>query len=322
MTNYNQVIENSKAYKIILQDKKQDKLSHTYLLISEDQEYCHAFAKNVAKIILDAENKEQTLVKIEKDIHPDVIVLGKNEKISTEMASNLSSDVYVRPFEEDNKIYVLLNLDDTQEEAQNKLLKTIEEPPKSVFFLLCAKTERKLLQTVLSRSKKIELDLLTIPQIQMLLEQNGVDKKTAEICSACSAGVFARAYKMATDKEFLELYQNVYKCLYEMNSSRDVLKFASIFSQKNVNKDELSDIFMLLVRDLIMVKVGKSELVQNIHLLSQMKLICEGFSISALYKIVEYCLQLKEDLVYNTNSVEMVDEFLLKIVEAKVKCKK
>ena len=79
---------------------------------------------------------------------------------------------------------------------------------------------------------------------------------------------------------------------------------------------------MLLVRDLMMVKVGKSELVQNTHLLSQMKLICEGFSISALYKIVEYCLQLKEDLVYNTNSVEMVDEFLLKIVEAKVKCKK
>lgn len=322
MTNYNQVIENSRAYKLILQDKMQNKLSHTYLFISEDQEYCHAFAKSVAKIILDAKDKEQTIVKIEKDIHPDVIVLGKNEKISTEMASNLSSDVFVRPFEEDSKIYVLLNLDDTQEEAQNKLLKTIEEPPKSVFFLLCAKTERKLLQTVLSRSKKIELDLLTIPQIQTLLEQSGVDKKTAEICSACSVGVFARANKMATDKEFLELYQNVYKCLYEMNSSRDVLRFASIFSQKNVNKDELSDIFMLLVRDLMMVKIGKSDLAYNTHLLSQMKLICEGFSISALYKIVEYCLQLKEDLVYNTNSVEAIDEFLLKIVEAKVKCKK
>lgn len=322
MTNYNQIINSSKAYQIILQDKKQNKLSHTYLFVSEDQDYCLAFAKAVAEIVLGAEEKPQTKARIEKEVHPDVIIMGKNEKISTEMASNLSGDVFVRPFEEDFKVYVLLNLDDTAEEAQNKLLKTIEEPPKSVFFILCAKTERKLLQTVLSRSKKIELDLLTSRQIEMLLESSGIDKKTAEICAGCSAGVFTRAYKMATDKEFLELYQNVYKCLYEMNSSRDVLRFSSMFSQKNVNKEELSDIFMLLARDLMMVKVGQSELVKNTHLLSQMQLICEGFSISALYKIIEYCLQLKEDLVYNTNSIEAIDEFLLKIVEAKVKCKK
>ena len=44
MTNYNQVISSSRAYKIILQDKKQNKFSHTYLLVSEDQDYCLAFA--------------------------------------------------------------------------------------------------------------------------------------------------------------------------------------------------------------------------------------------------------------------------------------
>lgn len=322
MINYNQVIENSKAYKIILKDWSEGKLSHTYLLVSEDQNYCHAFAKAVSKVILQVGNKPQSVVKIDKDIHPDVIVLGENEKINTDMASGLTSDVVVRPFEEDSKVYVLLNLDDTVEEAQNKLLKTIEEPPKNVFFILCAKAEKKLLKTVLSRSKKIELDLLTSSQIQTLLEQNGVDKKTAEICSCCSAGVFARANKMATDKEFMTLYQNVFRCFEKMNSSRDVLEFSSIFSQKAINKEELSDLFMLFARDLIMVKIQSEQLVKNPHLVSEMRRICEGFSVSALYKIVEYCLQLRQDLVYNTNSVEAIDEFLLKIVEAKVKCKK
>lgn len=322
MINYNQVIENSKAYKIILKDRSEDKLSHTYLLVSEDQDYCHAFAKAVSKIILQVENKPQSALKIDKDIHPDVIVLGENEKISTDMASGLTSDVVVRPFEEDAKVYVLLNLDDTAEEAQNKLLKTIEEPPKSVFFILCAKAEKKLLQTVLSRSKKIELDLLSSNQIQSLLEDGGVDRKIAEICACCSAGVFTRAHKMATDKEFMNLYQNVFKCFEKMNSSRDVLTFASMFSQKSVNKEELSDLFMLFARDFIMVKIQSENIVKNPHLVSEMRRVCEGFSVQALYKIVEYCLQLRQDLVYNTNSVEAIDEFLLKIVEVKVKCKK
>lgn len=322
MVNYNGVIQNSKAFNIVLKDKKQDKLSHTYLLLSEDQDYCCAFAKEFAKVVFNAMDNNVATIKIDKEVHPDVIVLGKSEKITTEVASNLSGDVVVRPFEGDFKIYVLLNLDEATEEAQNKLLKTIEEPPKSVFFVLCAKTERKLLQTVLSRSKKIELDLLGATQIKAMLESVGVDSNNADICSAFSEGVFSRANKMATDKEFLSLYQNVYRCLGQMNSSRDVLYFTSIFSQKNISKEELSDIFMLISRDLIMVKIGKEGLVKNKHMLTQMREICQGFSVLALSRIVEYCLQLKEDLVYNTNSVEAVDEFLLKIVEAKVKCKK
>lgn len=322
MANYKNVIYSSNAFNIVKQDKIQGKLSHTYLFVSEDMDYCNDFAKEVAKLILNAENNSLNQSRIDKGVHPDVIVLGKTEKITTEMASNLSTDVVVRPFEEDFKVYVLLNIDDIVEEAQNKLLKTIEEPPKSVFFILCAKTERKLLQTVLSRSKKVELDLLSASQIQKMLEEDGIGKQTAEVCSACSAGVFSRAQKMATDKEFMSLYQNVARCLLEMNSSRDVLRFTSIFSQKTINKEELSDIFMLLARDLIMVKLGEEALVKNVHLIDKMREICKGYSVSALYRIVEYCLQLKEDLIYNTNSVEAVDEFLLKIVEAKVKCKK
>lgn len=322
MVNYNNVIADSRAFRAVYQDKISGRLSHTYLLISEDQEYAHSFAKMMAKVILDAKNQSPTSVKIDKDIHPDVIVFGKDEKIFTELASGLSSDVYIRPFEEDKKIYILLNFDDSTEEAQNKLLKTIEEPPKNVFFILCARQENKLLQTVLSRSKKVSLDLLSNEQVKTLLMQSGVNEKTSEVCASCCAGVFSRAYKMATDKEFLSLYQNVFECLYKMNTSRDVLKYASLFSQKNVNKEELSDIFMLLVRDLMMVKLGKENLVNNSHKINEMKLIAEGFSMTALYKIVEYCLQLKEDLVYNTLGIAVIDEFLLKIVEAKVKCKK
>ena len=94
-----------------------------------------------------------------------------------------------------------------------------------------------------------------------------------------------------------------------------------MFSQKSVSKEEFAEIFMLVARDLCMIKSGNVELVCNKNKINELELIKSGFSYQALYKIIEYCLQLKQDLVYNTNVNMAIDEFLLKVVEVKVKCK-
>ena len=321
MVSYKSAIKNTNAYKTIIKDKEKNRLSHTYLLISEDMDYVKEFAKMVAQIFLDEKQDSSGSLKIEKDIHPDVLIYGAEEKINTGVVSAIASDVFVRPYESDKKVYILLNMNDANDESQNKLLKTIEEPPKNVMFILGSKTERKLLKTVLSRSKKLELDLLDNKTIYEMLKSCGLKEKECEICSSCSGGVFSRAYRMAMDKEFISMYQNIFKCLYKMNSSRDVLFFASEFANKNVQKEEFSDLFMLIVRDICMVKAGKKELASNTHKIDELNLIAEQFSFQALYKIIEYCLQFKEDLVYNTNINMAIDEFLLHVVEVKVRCK-
>ena len=78
---------------------------------------------------------------------------------------------------------------------------------------------------------------------------------------------------------------------------------------------------MLITRDVCMAKIGKEELVNNKHKIDELKLIGQQFSLEALYKIIEFCLMVKEDLMFNTNISAVIDEFLLKVVEVKVKCK-
>ena len=321
MINYVDAIKKTNAYSTIIKDLQNNKLSHTYLLVSEDQEYARQFARLFCMLVFDCDNDIKAKVKIEKDIHPDISILGVEEKIMTANVTELSSDVYIKPYEADKKAYILLNLDLSNEEAQNKLLKTIEEPPQNVFFILTASSERKLLPTVLSRAKKLELDLFDVNTISQLLSQEGVSSANCQIYSACAGGVVSRALKMATDKSFLELYENVFRCFAKMNSSRDVLDFSVLFSQKSVNKEEFAEIFMLVARDVYMLKAGNRELVCNKNKINELDLIKTGFSYEALYKIIEYCLQLKQDLVYNTNVNMAIDEFLLKVVEVKVKCK-
>lgn len=321
MVNYSKAIQNTKAFKMVLKDKSAHRLSHSYLLVSEDKDYMKAFAFELSKLMLNVEQNSKAVNKIEKQVHPDVLVYGEEEKLRTQVATEICSDAYVRPFEEDSKVYVLLNMQDSNDATQNKLLKVIEEPPQSVFFILTSTQESKLLNTILSRCKKLELDLLDKQTILEMLKEQGVENKVAEICSACSSGVFSRALKMSSDKDFMLLYQNIFNCLYKMNSSRDVLNFSSIFAQKNINKEEFADLFMLLVRDLLMIKTNCLSLVNNAHRLDELKLISQGFSIEALHKIIKYCLQLKEDMVYNVFVNAAIDEFLLKVVEVKVKCK-
>lgn len=322
MVSYKNAILNTKAYNTILKDSEMGHLSHTYLLISEDMDYVNEFAKMQAQVLLEIMQDEKAKMKVEKNIHPDVLVYGDDEKINTKTVTSISSDVFVRPYELDKKVYILLNMNDANDEAQNKLLKTIEEPPKNVYFILGSTNERKLLPTVLSRAKKIELDLIDNKTIEKMLETEGYKTSDCEIFAACSGGVFSRAYKMAADKEFLFLYQNVFKCLNKMCSSRDVLYYSSLFNSKNIEKNELADLFMLITRDVCMAKLEKNELINNVHKIEELKAIGEQFTFQALYTIIECCLKLKEDLVYNTNATLAVDEFLLKLTEVKVKCKK
>ncbi len=321
MVDFNEAIEASFAYKTILNDKGVSRLSHTYLLVCEDELYSKEFAKKVSEIILDATNNSKTSFKIQKEIHSDVIMLGVNHKIMTEDVSKIASDVYVMPYEGNSKVYFLANMQDTSDEVQNKLLKTLEEPPASAYFILATTATRKLLSTVLSRSKVVELDKITDNMLDKMLAAEGIEKTQRDICVACGDGQYSKAYKMASDKQFLDMYSNIFKCLYNMNSSRDVLPFSSIFSAKTVNKEEFAELFMLIVRDLYLCKTGNEQLISNKHKKDEIKLISQGFSLTALTKIIEYCLQLKQDLVYNTNISMAIDELLLKVVEVKVRCK-
>ena len=322
MISYKKAIIDSKAYNTVLRDKETNRLSHTYLILSEDMDYLKEFAKMQAQILLGLENDVNGKMKVEKNIHPDVLIYGEEEKINTKMVTDIAADVFVRPYELDKKVYILLNMNDANDEAQNKLLKTIEEPPNNVFFILGSTGERALLKTVLSRAKKMELDLIPNNIISDMLINAGINESESKIIAACSGGVFSRAYKMATNKEFILLYQNVFKCLSKMNSSRDVLEYTNIFSSKSINKEEFADLVMLITRDVCMAKVERYELINNSHKKNELQSISQQFSMEALYKIIEYCLQFKEDLVYNTNVTAAIDEFLLKIVEVKVKCKR
>ena len=88
-----------------------------------------------------------------------------NEKLLVSDSNEIVSEVFIKPVNFDKKIFVINNFDVSTTEAQNKLLKVLEEPPKNVYFLLSAKRQDKVLPTIKSRCDKIIISPLSEQEI-------------------------------------------------------------------------------------------------------------------------------------------------------------
>ena len=96
--------------------------------------------------------------------HPDILRYepGQNIKSYTvDLIRSIRQDVYILPGEANKKVYLLLQADDLREQAQNALLKTLEEPPEYAVFILTCRSKEKLLETVRSRCAVFVLGVQT-----------------------------------------------------------------------------------------------------------------------------------------------------------------
>ena len=193
--------------------------------------------------------------------------------------SSIVESSNVSPFEADKKIFVLLGSEKMNESAQNKLLKSIEEPPKNTFYLLCATSTNKILQTILSRVKRIDLDELSAENIFDMLKQQNVPEQKAWIYASCASGNGTFAEKLATDDGFVDFFNSIVSCLYEINGSRDVLKYSNLFSAKGIDKEEFINVVMLVLRDVMMVLSKKEEFVVCKNLMAKLKVISSYYFI-------------------------------------------
>ena len=325
MLDFNELIISSKAYNIVSLDSNLGRISHAYLFLSEDESYLFKFCEMIAKLLInlnESENIEKNNLRIEKQIHPDVKFFGCEKTIDSQTASSIVESANYSPFESDKKIFMLFNVHQMNEASQNKILKTIEEPPKNTYFILAGKSASKLLPTIKSRVKQIELDRIDSEEIASLLIKSGVQETKAQICADSANGNASYAEKLANDDGFIDFYNQIASALFEINGSRDVLKYSVYFNGKNIDKREFLNIFMIMVRDISMIISRTENLVVNKNCVSKLKVVASMLNLNATSTLIEECLKQRKNLEFNVNSTSVVDSVLFKLAEVKVKCRR
>jgi DNA polymerase III subunit delta' len=134
--------------------------------------------------------------KIDRRIHPDVMVLGPDEgtSIKIEQVREVVGQTAYRPFEGRSRVVVIDDADLLGVDAQNALLKTLEEPPSRNVFILVTARPATLLDTIRSRCCLLRFAPLSSREIaDVLMAQHGFDEHAARATAALAGGSFSRA---------------------------------------------------------------------------------------------------------------------------------
>ena len=192
--------------------------------------------------------------------HPDIIMVT-HEKPGTisidEIRDQVIHDVDIRPYYSPYKIYIIADADLMTPQAQNALLKTIEEPPEYAVILLLTNNIGGLLPTILSRCVRLDLKVVDDGLVKKyLMEHLHVPDYQAEIDASFAQGSIGRAKEAATSQEFAEMTQNALKILKYANTMEvyelsDTIKSLS-GEKQNIN--DYLDIFQFWFRDVLMFK--------------------------------------------------------------------
>lgn len=196
--------------------------------------------------------------------HPDVIYFQplKNGKTYTieDVREQLLETVDLKPFQYEKKIYIIEKADTLNIQSQNALLKTLEEPPAHVVFLLLAERAETFLPTILSRVVVMRIRPLSAETIADYLMQAGHLAEESHILSAYAQGRIGQALELVEDEGFREMRQDILgklEALPSMSEGDAYLLAKDLEGYKNDLR--FLDIMELWYRDLLTAKSLREE---------------------------------------------------------------
>ena len=182
---FEEIIGNEKVKKELIQAINLNKTSHSYLFIGSEGIGKNLIAREFAKMLLClGENKYcdkcKSCISFNSNNNPDFVQIepdGNNVKI--EQIRDMQRKILEAPITSEKKIYIINNADMMTKEAQNCLLKTLEEPPEFVTIILIGAVEENFLSTIKSRCTIIKFQDITNEEIkQYLKEKHGMNNIT------------------------------------------------------------------------------------------------------------------------------------------------
>ena len=316
----NLIAQNSQFCSLI----KEEVNCNSFIFESSDEIYLKNFAYEFAKFLFCTGeqkpcNKCLMCEKMSLLALSDLTIFPKDGKtILTEDIKDLIEKVYLSPMESDKKVFILENFSSATISAQNKLLKILEEPPKDVYIILCVQNASKVLPTILSRCKKTVLKPLCDREIKSVL-RNEMGVREEEILSS-SSGNLTKALSYSRDEEFLSLYSNTLGCITQMKNSSEVIRFSYKLSQYKGKIVTILELFESFFRDLLMIRLGKEELVRNKNVKNNLKKVLFEYNGDSLDLIIRKIYDIKKQVDFNCNQSLLIDNFLLYILEVKYLC--
>ncbi|MGM9531339.1 ATP-binding protein [Intestinibacter sp.] len=297
------------AKKYLSNSLKSNMISHAYMFEGPSGVGKNTLARELSRILLEMENLFNSPDYIE--IKPD----GNSIKIA--QIRKMQTDILVKPYKS-YKIYVFDEAQKMTVEAQNALLKTLEEPPKYAIIILVTNNKESLLDTIKSRCEIIKFTPIPIKEIADYLVKTGVDEKRALLLANFSRGSMQTAIELSESEDFYIMREEIQKYI-ETFLNGDLIDIIEVQSSIEKYKDQIINVLDLMInyfRDIIMVKENiDNSMIINLDKLVFIKNMSKKITYSQLSKIIDIIEETKNKLRSNCNFNISIQVMTLNIYE-------
>ena len=328
MVGFNNVIGHEEIIRHLQNAIKTGKISHSYIFAGEPGSGKRLLAGIYAMTLQCEAGGENACGKCESckraigKNHPDIIMV-KHEKPNTisidEIREQVVNDVDIKPYSSPHKIYIIPDAEIMTPQAQNALLKTIEEPPEYAVIMLLTSNIDGLLPTIRSRCVRLDLKVVDDGLVKKyLMEHLHIPDYQAEIDASFAHGSIGKAKEAATSQEFADITQKALKILKYADSMEvyELTEAIKNLSSEKQNINDYLDMFQFWFRDVLMFKATRE--IDNLVFKQEINYIREQASQRSyenLEKILEALDKTKVRLRANVNTELALELLFLTIRE-------
>ncbi len=248
--------------------------------------------------------------------HPDIIRVTK-EKDKTVIGidvvrSQVLSEAFLKPRNSRRKVFLIGEGDLLGIDAQNALLKVLEEPPSYVTFIVCVTNKEKLLPTVLSRSQVISFFPLGRDLVESYLKDTLlIPADSAALFARLAQGSIGAASELAQKSEKSALIEKSIASLCSLkNNSQSIREMVDFFTEESDHIEEIIFYLTTFLRDCVLVKTDMAESVVFEKELAKIRVFISDIGkkrlISAFDKLNSLKVKLKQNLNFNATVSETV----------------
>ncbi len=331
-----QTAGNEKIVALFRRALSQRRLSHAYLLLGPQHVGKMTLAMDLARAVnCESDNPPCGLcrscqriasgkhadIKVTSLSRPDPAAKGKKRtEIGIQEIKDLIEQASLPPFEGRMKVFVIDGAERMSSEAANALLKTLEEPPAHVLFILLSSREQSVLPTVLSRCQRIELRPLTIEAVAHLLGQRqGVDHERTALLARLSSGCPGWALSALSDdgemqqrKQDLDIIVRIPSLAYGKRFAL-VTEWLKRFDESRDEGESLLNLWLGWWRDLLMLKAGCDSSLTNVDYRDELEQQSGLFDISDISASAGAIRRAKEQIGLNANLRLALESLMLNV---------
>ncbi|MDK2586959.1 DNA polymerase III subunit delta' C-terminal domain-containing protein [Romboutsia sedimentorum] len=306
---FENIIGQEFAKKYITNSIKNNKINHAYMFEGIEGIGKKRFADELAKILLDG---------YDIDNNPDYInIYADGNSIKIAQIRKLQTDIIIKPHK-DYKIYVINDAQKMTVEAQNALLKTLEEPPKYAIMILITNNKEVLLDTIKSRCEIIKFLPISLLELKNYLIKNGIDDKRAQLLATFSRGSIKRALELSESAEFAIMREDIQSYI-QIILDKNIVDILEIPSSMDKYKKEIASVLDMMVnyfRDIILLKekIDKSMIINSDKIIF-LQNMGKKITYSQVSKIIDIIEETKKKIKSNCNFNISIQVMALNIYE-------